>query len=53
MNKLRIIAILVLCSIQTGFSQTKEIKGDTVFRYQRNIELQKKLDLQDFEKSAD
>ncbi len=33
------------------FSQTKEIKGDTVYWYKRNIEFQKTLNLKNFEKS--
>lgn len=51
MNKLHIIPVLLLLSFQTMFSQTKEIKGDTVFWYKRNIELQKTLDLKNFEQS--
>lgn len=38
---------------KTMFAQTKEIKGDTVYWYKRNIEFQKTLDLKDFEKSQD
>ncbi|SFC03006.1 hypothetical protein SAMN04487907_1022 [Zunongwangia mangrovi] len=38
---------------QTIFAQTKEIKGDTAFWYRRNIQLQKILDLKNFEKSQD
>jgi hypothetical protein len=53
MKKLYIISLLVLLSFHTTFSQTKEIKGDTVFWYKRNIELQKTLDLKNFEKSSD
>ncbi|TYR30804.1 hypothetical protein FXV77_21735 [Sphingobacterium phlebotomi] len=53
MNKLHIIAALLLLLFQTTFSQTKEIKGDTAFLYNRNIELQKALELKDFEKSHD
>ena len=34
-------------------SQTKEIKGDTAYWYQRNIEFQKILDLKDLVKSKD
>src|SRR5690606_10237230 len=53
MKKLHIITVLLLLSFQTTFSQTKEIKGDTAFWYKGNIELQKTLDLKDFEKSTD
>ena len=53
MNKLRVITVLLLLSLQTTFSQTKEIKGDTVFWYKQNIELQKILDLKNFEQSTD
>ena len=53
MKKLHIITFLFLLSFQTTFSQTKEIKGDTAFWYKRNIELQKNLDLKNFEQSTD
>ena len=53
MKKLHIITVLLLLSFQTIFSQTKEIKGDTIFWYKGNLELQNKLDLKDFEKSPD
>ena len=39
--------------IQAAFSQTKEIKGDTTYWYNRSIELQKALELKDFEESRD
>jgi len=53
MKKLHIITILLLLSFQTTFSQTKEIKGDTAYWYKNNVELQKTLDLKNFEKSSD
>jgi hypothetical protein len=54
MKKLHIISVLILFSFQIAFSQTKEIKGDTAFfGHKRNIELQKTLNLKDFEKSLD
>lgn len=52
MKKLYIITFLLLLSFHTTFSQTKEIKGDTAFWYKSNVELQKTLDLKDFEKSS-
>lgn len=52
MKKLLVIVTLLLLSFQTAFSQTKQIKGDTVYWYKRNIELQKILELKDFEKSS-
>lgn len=52
MKKLQIIIFLLLFTFPT-FSQTKEIKGDTIYWYKRNIELQKTLDLKNFEKSSD
>lgn len=52
MKKLLII-IPCLFLFQTIFSQTKEIKGDTIYWYKRNIEFQKTFDLKDFEKSED
>ncbi|MES2862966.1 MAG: hypothetical protein V4666_02515 [Bacteroidota bacterium] len=52
MNKLQIITVLLLLSFLTAFSQTKQIKGDTIFWYKRNIELLKTLELKDFEKSS-
>ncbi len=53
MIKAYIITALLLLSLQTTFCQTKEIKGDTAFLYKKNIELQKALELKDFEKSTD
>lgn len=53
MKKLYFIIFLILLTFHITYSQTKEIKGDTVFRYKRNIELQKTLNLKDFEKSSD
>jgi len=53
MKKLQTITILFLLLFQSTFSQIKEIKGDTDFWYKRSIELQKTLDLKDFEKSSD
>ena len=53
MNKLQIIIIPLLLLVQTIFSQTKEIKGDTAYWYKRNVEFRKTLDLKDFEKSQD
>ena len=53
MSKVVIIIVLLLLSFQAAFSQTKEIKGDTAFWYKRNIKLQKKLDLKNFEQSTD
>lgn len=53
MKKLHRITVLLLLLFQTVFSQTKEIKGDTAFWYKRNIELQKTLDLKNFEQSTD
>lgn len=53
MKKLHIITVLLLLSFQTTFSQTKEIKGDTAYWYKNNVELQKTLDLKNFEKSTD
>ncbi len=53
MNKLYIIIVMLLLSFQAMFSQTKEIKGDTTFWYEKNIELQKTLDLKNFEQSTD
>ena len=52
MNKLQIIIIPFLLLVQTIFSQTKEIKGDTAYWYKRNIEFRKTLDLKDFENST-
>ena len=52
MKKLQIIIFLILFTFHS-FSQTKEIKGDTIYWYKRNIELQKTLDLKNFEKSND
>ncbi|WP_223552169.1 hypothetical protein [Aestuariivivens sp. NBU2969] len=51
MRKPHIIIIPFLLLFQTMFSQTKEIKGDTVYWYKRNIEFQKTLNLKNFEKS--
>ncbi len=48
MNKLLTITIPFLLLVQTIFSQSKEIKGDTAYWYKRNIEFQKNLDLIDF-----
>ena len=53
MNKLQIIIIPLLLLVQTLFSQTKEIKGDTAYWYKRNVEFRKTFDLKDFEKSQD
>jgi hypothetical protein len=53
MNKLQIIIIPLLLLVQTIFSQTKEIKGDTAYWYKRNVEFHKTLNLKDFEKSED
>ncbi len=53
MKKIYLITVLLLFVFQSAFSQTKEIKGDTIFWYKRNIELQKTLVLKDFEKSSD
>ncbi len=52
MKKLQIIIFLILFTY-LSFSQTKEIKGDTIYWYKSNIELQKTLDLKNFEKSND
>ena len=52
MKKLQIIIFLILFTFHS-FSQTKEIKGDTIYWYKSNIELQKTLDLKNFEKSND
>ena len=52
MKKLQIIIFLILFTFPS-FSQTKEIKGDTIYWYKSNIALQKTLDLKNFEKSSD
>lgn len=52
MKKLQTIIFLILFSFPS-FSQTKEIKGDTIYWYKSNIELSKTLDLKNFEKSSD
>ena len=53
MKKLYLITILLLLMIQSAFSQIKEIKGDTTYWYNRNIEIQKTFGLKDFLKSFD
>ena len=53
MKKLQFLILLFLLSFQITFSQTKEIKGDTVYWFKRNKELQKTLELKNFEKSTD
>lgn len=53
MKILHIITVLLLLSFQTTYSQMKEIKGDTTLWSKWNIELQKTLDLKDFEQSTD
>ncbi len=53
MKKQHVVTALLLISLQTAFSQTKDIKGDTAFGYKRNIGLQRGLNLKDFQKSTD
>lgn len=52
MKKLQIIIFFLFFTFPS-FSQTKEIKGDTIYWYKSNIALQKTLDLKNFEKSSD
>jgi hypothetical protein len=53
MKKTHLITILLFLTFHTSFSQIKEIKGDTAYWYNRNIELQKTFELKDFLKSSD
>lgn len=48
---LQLFLALMMASVGSVFAQTKQIQGDTVFLFKRNKELQKKLDLKDFETS--
>ena len=50
MKQLQIIFIILL-SAQFGFSQNKQIEGDTVFLYKYVKELENEIQLTDFEKS--
>ncbi|MES2277552.1 MAG: hypothetical protein V4592_16125 [Bacteroidota bacterium] len=52
MKKPQIVLLLILLSFQTALSQTKEVKGDTVYWYKRNKVFQQTLKLKDFEKST-
>lgn len=48
---LQLFLSLMTASVGSVFAQTKQMQGDTVFLFKRNKELQKKLDLKDFETS--
>jgi len=53
MTKSQIVLVLMLLSLQTAFSQTKEIKGDTVYWYKENKTFQRTFNLKELEKSKD
>jgi len=53
MNRLHIIAVILLLSFQAAFSQSKQIKGVNDVLYEQNMKLQKTLDLKNFEQSDD
>lgn len=51
--KLQIVLVLILFSFQITFSQTKTVKGDTVYWFKRNKIDQKTFNLKDLELSTD
>lgn len=53
MKKKQLFPLLIFLIFQCAFSQEKEIVGDTLYWYKRNIKLHKTLKLKDFKTTTD